>query len=52
MADVDPTDALVLLLLQIPPGVGSLNTAVSPWHILGVPFIATGDGFTVNTTLA
>ena len=50
--DNEPTVAFALLLLQVPPVVGSLNDAVSPTQISGVPSIATGDGLTVNMALA
>jgi len=36
----------VLLLLQVPPVVPSVNAVVSPEHTLSVPPIATGSGLT------
>jgi hypothetical protein len=42
---------LVLLLHQVPPGVASLSTVVSPAHTLVVPVIADGNGFTVTIVL-
>ena len=40
------------VLLQVPPAVPSLKVNDDPWHIFGVPAIATGDGLTVNIALA
>jgi hypothetical protein len=39
-----------LLVLHTPPGVISLNCEVSPEHIVVLPCIAAGTGFTVITT--
>lgn len=39
---------VVLLLLHTPPVVVSVRAVVSPAHILLVPLIAAGLGFTVN----
>jgi len=36
------------LLLQVPPGVKSLNPEIAPWQITIVPVIAAGSGLTVN----
>ena len=37
-------------LLQVPPGIGSVNVSVVPTHILPAPTIAVGTEFTVTTT--
>jgi hypothetical protein len=37
-----------LLLLHVPPGVGSVIVAVSPEHALAGPLIARGAAFTVT----
>ena len=45
---VDPTVATgKRLLLQVPPGVGSLRVVVLPSHTNVVPVIADGDGLHV-----
>ena len=45
---VDPTVAAVmLLLLQIPPGVASVNVVVNPTHVVGVPVMLDGEGLIV-----
>ena len=45
----EPTVALlVLLLLQVPPVVASVNAVVKPAHTLVVPVIEAGNGFTVT----
>jgi hypothetical protein len=43
---------VVLLLLQVPPGLGSLNGVVVPWHKVVVPVIASGIELTVTVTVA
>ena len=46
--DDDPMVALVTsLLLHVPPPVASLNVVENPLHIVNVPVIAAGTGFTV-----
>src|ERR1043166_4771101 len=42
----------VLLLLQVPPPVPSLNVVVAPWQILVTPVIGRGDGYTVTVMAA
>ena len=37
----------VLLLVQVPPGVASLNVLVDPWHMDVLPTMPDGRGFTV-----
>lgn len=39
----------VLKLLQVPPGVISLNVVVEPTHTTATPVIPAGKGFTVTT---
>lgn len=49
MPDEEPTVArATLLLLQVPPVVGSLRVVVCPTHTFVVPVIAPGAPFTVN----
>ena len=36
-----------MLLLQMPPAVGSLNVIVEPTHTAGVPVMSDGSGLTV-----
>jgi hypothetical protein len=43
----DPTNALPLLLLQVPPAGVAFNVEVKPIHTEAVPVIAEGLGFTV-----
>jgi hypothetical protein len=43
----EPTDALVLLLVQLPPVGRQSSAVVSPTHTVGVPVIDPGCGFTV-----
>ena len=38
----------ILLLLQVPPGVGSLKRTDDPAQTMGVPVIVAGNGFTVT----
>lgn len=40
---------LVLLLVQVPPGVAFAKAVVAPTHNDAVPVIAAGDGMTVIT---
>jgi hypothetical protein len=40
------------LLLQLPPGVASINVIVAPPHTTSGPLIATGAALTVTTKLA
>lgn len=47
----EPTVALALLLLHVPPGVTSVNVIVAPSHKLPLPDIADGFAFTVTTAL-
>ena len=42
----------VLLLLQVPPAILSLNVVVNPRHTLGVPIIGGGNGSTVCSLMA
>ncbi len=46
--EVPISAAAVLLLVQVPPGVGSLNEITSPAQIVLTPFIGEGSGFTVS----
>ena len=49
---VAPTVAVaVLLLLHVPPVVGSLSVVVAPMHTTAVPVIAAGSGFTVTVAV-
>lgn len=51
MPVVEPTIAIVvLLLLHVPPPT-SLNDVVEPEHTVSVPSIAVGKGSTVNTAV-
>ena len=43
--------SVLLLLLQVPPGVGSLKVIVVPWHNAFAPVIACGKGFTVTVVV-
>jgi hypothetical protein len=47
---VDPTAALVLLLLQLPPAEASLSVVEDPMHTLDAPVITAGSGLTVTVT--
>jgi hypothetical protein len=48
----DPTVAIaILLLLQVPPVVPSLNVVVKPTQTDAIPVIAAGTGFTVTTAV-
>jgi hypothetical protein len=48
----EPAVAIVLLLLlQVPPGVGSANDVQAPTHTSDAPMIADGDGVTVTTVV-
>lgn len=38
----------MLLLVQVPPAVGSVSVMVEPWHTLGIPDIGAGDVLTVT----
>ena len=49
---VDPTVAIVVLLLLHVPPPASLNVVVKPEHTLSAPSMAVGRGFTVNTAVA
>ncbi len=40
-----------LLLLHVPPGVGSPKAVVSPTHTLSVPVIGNGNGLTVTVAV-
>ena len=42
-------DALVLLILQVPPEVASLNVIMTPTHSDVAPCMGKGVGFTVTT---
>lgn len=44
--DVDPTDALALVVPQLPPPT-SVRLIVEPWQTAPGPVIAAGNGFTV-----
>ena len=47
-----PTVAVeVLLLLQVPPTVASLNVVVKPAHTFDAPVIADGVGLTVTVVI-
>jgi hypothetical protein len=49
----EPTDAFVLLLLQLPPGVPSVKVIVEPGQTANVlPPIAEGRGLTVTGSVA
>ena len=49
----EPTVAIVVaLLVQVPPVTASLSVAVDPMHIIAVPVIADGTGFTVTVFVA
>jgi hypothetical protein len=41
----------VVALLQVPPGVASLNVVVEPTQTIVVPVIAAGSGFTVTVVV-
>ena len=46
---VAPTVAMIrLLLVHVPPATESYNILEEPMHILFIPQIADGDGFTVK----
>lgn len=48
-----PTEATSgLLLLHVPPEVGSVRVVVRPTHNIDVPLIGAGNGFTVMTAMA
>ena len=48
-----PTIAVVgAPLLQEPPASGSVNVVVDPTHIVALPLMADGSGFTVTTAVA
>ena len=47
---VEPTPALPLLLLQVPPPP-SVRAVVRPIHTVSVPVMVAGDVFTVTTTV-
>jgi hypothetical protein len=44
----DPTVAIVLLLLHVPPAGASVNAVDDPVHIAVTPTIADGNGLTVK----
>ena len=39
-------------LVQVPPGVASINNVVDATHTLSVPVIGSGNGDTVTTVVA
>lgn len=43
---------IVLALLQVPPGVGSLKVVVNPAQTTGMPVIGRGVGLTVTVVIA
>jgi hypothetical protein len=45
---VEIVPTAVLLLLQVPPEVASVNEDVLPWQTAVVPPITAGKGFTVT----
>ena len=47
----DPTVALPLLLLHVPPAGVEFNVVVRPTQTFNVPVIAVGFGFTVTTAV-
>ena len=50
---VEPTVAIpVLLLLQVPPVVASVNAIVEPWQTDAGPVIAAAVGYTVRVCVA
>jgi len=51
MPDVEPTVALLLLLLQVPPVVVSLRVVVALMQTCAVPVISPGSGFTVTVAV-
>ena len=51
MPDVPIVATLILLLLQVPPGVASAREVVPPSQILVTPVMATGGIFTVTGVL-
>lgn len=49
---IEPIDAIPgLLLLQVPPGVASLNILPVPTHIARIPDIGPGLGYTVTVVV-
>ena len=46
---IDATDRS--LLVQVPPGVPSLNVVVDPAHIFVAPLISVGSGYTVTVAV-
>jgi hypothetical protein len=47
-----PTVAMpVALLLQVPPGVASLNVVDAPTHMNAVPVMGEGNGFMVTVAV-
>ena len=44
---VEPTDAIMPEVLQVPPGVASASVVVLPAHTVAVPVIASASGLTV-----
>jgi hypothetical protein len=54
--DTTPADDTVatlgILLLHVPPAIGSVNDVVLPMHIEALPEIAAGDALTVITLVA
>ena len=51
MPEEEPTVALVLLLLQVPPAVASVSVIVAPSQTEELPEIDGGVGFTVTVTV-
>ena len=49
VAEIGPAPGL--LLLQLPPGDGSLNEAIRPTHTDDAPAIGAGSGFTVTIVI-
>ena len=47
----EPIVMLVVLLLHTPPATPSVNCVVSPPHIVVLPVIAVGNGFTVTVVV-
>ena len=47
----EPIEALVLLLLQVPPGVASDRVDELPGHTVSVPVMVAGNGFTITVAV-
>ena len=50
--EAEPTDALALLLVHVPPVIRSLSIIVDPGQTFKVPVIAGGTASTVTTKVA